>query len=319
MIDKKMIKRITPLMAAALTAALLCGCGTKKEDVPVTSEVAGSAIVQTESQGNSKAADSEAAKNGNAEAADQNTADQANAEGADSGAADQASSSSLSSAASATAAVSGEESHTSDVNGSAIVEISLAEEAESFAEETVDAASEDSGFAFSLGGTINSIENGAFPDAESGTSDVAGSAIVPGIGGIVIKPLEKNELSQYIGLSFAELEKKFPGMESETSVGVRSYKLGEGSGDRTHQVGMTGSESGGVITKINIYAGETYKIAGITAGMDLTAADKAARDAGFDPEGESASGLITYKAPDGMTVRVYSSDGATVNTVTCET
>lgn len=318
MIDKKMIKRITPLMAAALTAALLCGCGTKKEDVPVTSEVAGSAIVQTESQGNSKAADSEVAKNGNAEAADQNTADQANAEGADSGAAGQASSSSSSGAASAASAVSGEESHTSDVNGSAIVETSFAEEAESFAEEA-GAASEDSGFAFSLGGTINSIENGAFPDAESGTSDVAGSAIVPGIGGIVIKPLEKNELSQYIGLSFAELEKKFPGMESETSVGVRSYKLGEGSGDRTHQVGMTGSESGGVITKINIYAGETYKIAGITAGMDLTAADKAARDAGFDLEGESASGLITYKAPDGMTVRVYSSDGVTVNTVTCET
>lgn len=181
-----------------------------------------------------------------------------------------------------------------------------------------DATSVEDSFAFSLGGTINSIEDPASPEGGS-TATGAGGAILPGIGGIItIKPMEKNELSQYIGMAFENIEKEFKGIESTVAVGTRSYNLGDAVGDRTHQVGMSGSESGGVVTKINLYAGDEYKIAGIKAGMDLTAADKAARDAGFAPEGEGSSGLVIYTAPDGLTVTVYSSDGVSVDTVTCE-
>ena len=181
-----------------------------------------------------------------------------------------------------------------------------------------DATSVEDSFAFSLGGTINSIEDPASPEGGS-TATGAGGAILPGIGGIItIKPMEKNELSQYIGMAFENIEKEFKGIESTVAVGTRSYNLGDAVGNRTHQVGMSGSESGGVVTKINLYAGDEYKIAGIKAGMDLTAADKAARDAGFAPEGEGSSGLVIYTAPDGLTVTVYSSDGVSVDTVTCE-
>lgn len=181
-----------------------------------------------------------------------------------------------------------------------------------------DATSSEDSFAFSLGGTINSIEDPASPNGGS-TATGAGGAILPGIGGIItIKPMEKNELSQYIGMAFENIEKEFKGIESTVAVGTRSYNLGDAVGNRTHQVGMSGSESGGVVTKINLYAGDEYKIAGIKAGMDLTAADKAARDAGFAPEGEGTSGLVIYTAPDGLTVTVYSSDGVSVDTVTCE-
>jgi len=181
-----------------------------------------------------------------------------------------------------------------------------------------DATSAEDSFAFSLGGTINSIEDPVSPNGGS-TATGAGGAILPGIGGIItIKPMEKNELSQYIGMAFENIEKEFKGIESTVAVGTRSYNLGDAVGNRTHQVGMSGSESGGVVTKINLYAGDEYKIAGIKAGMDLTAADKAARDAGFAPEGGAASGLVIYTAPDGLTVTVYSSDGVSVDTVTCE-
>lgn len=276
-------KRIYVIPAVCLVL-LLSGCGRGKDASSGKSDVAGSAIVQSEISKTDAASSAGAPK--------EELPSESEVPEADSGAAGQESAAlSYASESGAQAEDEGKKGTLSDILGS-----------------------------LSLGGTINSAEDGAFPDVTSGTSAVAGGAIVPGIGAIVLTPLEKNELSQYLGISFSSLEKAFSGEDlyAETSFGVRSYNLGGAVGDRTHQVGMTGSESGGVITKINLYAGDSYKIAGIRSGMDLTAADKAAADAGFEKTEEAAGGLITYEAPDGLVVRVFSPDGVTVDTVTCE-
>ena len=359
MINFNIKKAAFPVILALLSTGLLAGCGKKKEEA--SSEVAGTAIVQSESL-HSDAADaagtatSEVAGTAIVQSESLRT-DAADGAGAEGGEKQEPAEGELLEPTVLTEAGASESNALSETAGlpesgtlsertelpetgalSETVELpesgalsEIAElpgsgalfESDAFSESASMSEAEDvvSGFIFSLGGTINSTEDGIFQDTTSGTSGVAGGAIVPGLGGkIGFTPMEKNELSQYIGMSFAELEKRFPEMESETAVGMRSYKLGEGSGDRTHQVGLTGSESGGVITKINLYLGEEYKIAGITSGMDLTAADKAAKNAGFEPEGETTSGLITYRAADGvLTVVVYSSDGVTVNTVSCET
>ena len=370
MINFNIKKAAFPVILALLSTGLLAGCGKKKEEASsevagtaivqseslhsdaadgagaATSEVAGTAIVQSESLHSDAAGAATSEVAGTAivqsESLRTDAADGAGAEGgekqepAEGGLLEPTvlteAGASESNALSETAGLpeSGTLSERTELpeTGALSETVELSEsgalfESDAFSESASMSEAEDvvSGFIFSLGGTINSTEDGIFQDTTSGTSGVAGGAIVPGLGGkIGFTPMEKNELSQYIGMSFAELEKRFPEMESETAVGMRSYKLGEGSGDRTHQVGLTGSESGGVITKINLYLGEEYKIAGITSGMDLTAADKAAKNAGFEPEGETTSGLITYRAADGvLTVVVYSSDGVTVNTVSCET
>ena len=359
MINFNIKKAAFPVILALLSTGLLTGCGKKKEEA--SSEVAGTAIVQSESL-HSDAADgagtatSEVAGTAIVQSESLRT-DAADGAGSEAGEKQEPAEGGLLEPTVLTEAGASESNALSETAGlpesgtlsertelpetgalsetvelpesgalSEIAELSESGalfESDAFSESASMSEAEDvvSGFIFSLGGTINSTEDGIFQDTTSGTSGVAGGAIVPGLGGkIGFTPMEKNELSQYIGMSFAELEKRFPEMESETAVGMRSYKLGEGSGDRTHQVGLTGSESGGVITKINLYLGEEYKIAGITSGMDLTAADKAAKNAGFEPEGETTSGLITYRAADGvLTVVVYSSDGVTVNTVSCET
>ena len=169
----------------------------------------------------------------------------------------------------------------------------------------------------------SSVASGAEEPAEAAkkaeSSVGVGGAILPGIGSILnISPPDKNELSQYIGMSFRSLEREFPGIESATSIGMRSYYLGGAVGSRTHQVGLSGSENGGVITQVNLYAGDEYMIAGIKAGITLGEARKRAAAAGFDQVGKSRNGLTVYDCPDGLQVTVYSSDGSTVDTVTCE-
>ncbi len=326
-----------PVLLLAAGCLLLTGCGGKKKaespERPAVSEtvsaVAGSAVTSSEASAASAATSSGTAAGSAVTSSEASAASAATSSGTAAGSAVTSSGTAAASAAAPDGAAAGQDA----VSRGEGTEPASASEADAGQDGALpESASEEalsSGLlSFSLGGTINSAEDMADP-ATSGaeSSAAAGGAILPGIGKLSISPLEKNELSQYIGMSFDALEKKFEGIESEVSFGVRSYSLGEAVDGRDRQVGMTGSESGGLITKINLYAGEAYKIAGIRSGMSLEAADKAAKAAGFDNKEESGAfaqkeepdnGLTVYQAPDGLTVTVYSSDGATVDTVTCE-
>ncbi len=297
---------LTALIALALPAAALSGCGKEKKEAPV-SEVAASAIVATQSASADESGGKAESTASDAAASEISAQSEraSSAEGTSERERAEAPAPAGTSLAQEVSGTTGEETESAGIPDEASTVESM--------EESV------SGLLFSLGGTIDSAEDPADPGNQGNGSGGAGGAILPGVGKIVIKPMEKNELTQYLGLSFSALEKKFPDASAEEAIGVRSYNLGEGVDGRTHQVGMTGSVRGGVITKINLYAGNTYKIAGIQYGMDLSAADKAARAAGFEPEsGSKESSLTVFTAPDGLTVTVYSSDGVTVDTVICE-
>ena len=136
-----------------------------------------------------------------------------------------------------------------------------------------------------------------------------------------VPPEEKkdpNELSAYAGMTFDEFLKQQPkAAEHGTVVGVKGFSLG---GD-AQEAGLSGKESDRIITRVNLYGGDTYHLFGITAGMAIADAEKAAEAAGFVLSGSEGGLFVWYAgagsaAKEGSQLTVWSKDGETADTVT---